>query len=371
MTIVKENKLIVGYESLFLDALRLSASILVFIFHSFLIVYPTSYFAVHLSDWAHCAVVVFFVLSGYVISYTNAINNRGAAQYAIARLSRLWSVVIPSLVITGILEAIVFFNNEAFYEGYHRGSPFLRYILSASFLNEIWFLSAAPPFNIPLWSLSFEFWYYAAFGAWIYFTNNKKVRITLIVLIALIAGPKIFLLFPLWIFGFVAYRLNSINIRKQGASSWVIVFFMLIAVGVLVSYLPDMPFRRGLRPLFLASSFISDWIVGLCVGFMLWNLPLKHKSEIGIHTPKFTAFRKIADLTFPIYLLHYPMIIFYKSFIMIENKTAFIIMLLAVLTSCCLMGLLMERYRYWWSDALTTFQNKMKPNSININTVSK
>jgi peptidoglycan/LPS O-acetylase OafA/YrhL len=58
----------------------------------------------HLWLPSHLAVMVFFVLSGCVIAYTTFQRHPGDVQkYIIARLSRLYSVVIPALILTGIL----------------------------------------------------------------------------------------------------------------------------------------------------------------------------------------------------------------------------------------------------------------------------
>jgi peptidoglycan/LPS O-acetylase OafA/YrhL len=42
------------------------------------------------------------------------------------------------------------------------------------FVNELWLFSAAPPLNGSLWSLSFEFWYYAIFGLWFFRKGGWK-----------------------------------------------------------------------------------------------------------------------------------------------------------------------------------------------------
>ena len=52
------------------------------------------------------AVVLFFVLSGFVIAYTTFARNRGAAVYAEARLARLYSVIIPALVFTFVIDTL-------------------------------------------------------------------------------------------------------------------------------------------------------------------------------------------------------------------------------------------------------------------------
>lgn len=52
------------------------------------------------------AVDVFFVLSGFVIGYVTDQREATAKSYAIARLARVYSVALPALVTTFVLDAI-------------------------------------------------------------------------------------------------------------------------------------------------------------------------------------------------------------------------------------------------------------------------
>ena len=117
---------------------------------------------------AHAAVVVFFVISGYVIAFTAARRDAGPRHYAVARLSRLYSVLLPALLITAVIEMVGVASNPAVAARYVHAYSWARYGLSAVFGNESGWWSAAPPINSPLWSLSYEFWYYTLFGLWMY-----------------------------------------------------------------------------------------------------------------------------------------------------------------------------------------------------------
>ena len=77
------NPLMPRSTSIFLDALRLLAALIVFASHA-------SYILFHASIWipGHLAVMIFFVLSGYVIAYTTFRRPCTPKEYAIARFSR-------------------------------------------------------------------------------------------------------------------------------------------------------------------------------------------------------------------------------------------------------------------------------------------
>jgi peptidoglycan/LPS O-acetylase OafA/YrhL len=86
------------------------------------------------SNMRHFAVVLFFVLSGYVIGFTTKANNRGGKQYALARLSRLYSMVLPALVVSFIIECTInYYNANSFYAEIH---SIVRYFITTSFMNE-------------------------------------------------------------------------------------------------------------------------------------------------------------------------------------------------------------------------------------------
>lgn len=132
------------------------------------------YFA---TGFAHQAVMIFFVLSGYFVG-GSVCKNLGLRQfswprYAVSRLVRLWIVLVPALILTFVCDGI---GKHVMADAYN-GS--LRHIFQSgpagggtnfslgSFLGNLVFLQtiAVPCFgtNGPLWSLSNEFWYYVLF----------------------------------------------------------------------------------------------------------------------------------------------------------------------------------------------------------------
>jgi peptidoglycan/LPS O-acetylase OafA/YrhL len=336
-----------GYSSFFLDFIRISAAIVVLIFHIYLHWLPESNSSLWLDKASHTGVVIFFVLSGYVIAFTTLRNNRGGMQYFQARLSKLYSVVFPALVISAICQVIIFFLNPSVYEHITRGASLPRYIMSGLFLNEIWFFSSAPPINGPLWSLSFEFWYYIVFG--FYFYRGKGWIWLLPCLIAcLLAGPKILLMMPIWLFGYLAYK--SPRIILSDKASWILVFMFLFAAILIGLNFSPLPNKIGTAPLLFASQFFTDWITGVFVALSLWALP--SKLRVTKDHSYITYFRKIADLTFPIYVLHAPLIIIWDVLFQpkVATQSQLWLPLIAVFLSASVIGLVLEKYRFVTSN---------------------
>ena len=335
--------------SIYMDTLRILAAITVFYGHAYAQWFTTKGYNYDGIDWGHVSVVVFFALSGYVIAHTTTGNNRGPSLYAQSRLSRLSSVVIPTLLVTALIEILVKFLDPALLMHYTRGLSWPRYLLSGLYLNEIWFFSASPPINGPLWSLSFEFWYYVIFGCFFYRTKNW-ISIAVIIVACLIAGPKILAMMPIWILGNLAYRIQ--NSIKSKTTTWTIVFISFSIAIVMAVTLPSLPFHLGRPPLFFAGQFITDFIVGIFMAISLWALPAGYgKPRPAVSANKAMVFlRKFADLTFPLYVLHDPLLVLFRSIWKTKLFDGFQmgIGIISVFIACIILGYLMEEKRDKW-----------------------
>lgn len=342
-----QGRKIAGASSIFLDSLRICAALTVLYIHAFDRWFPTLAHDQNMpGEPSHAAVIVFFVLSGYVIAHTTISNNRGGLQYAQARLSRLCSMVIPALLITAVVQLIIANLNPAMLLQYTRGSSGIRYLMSAFFVNEVWLFSAAPPLNGSLWSLSFEFWYYAIFGLW-FFRSKTWLSTAIALLACIVAGPKILVMMPVWLAGYAAYRLPRPAV--SAGIAWAIVFTFLAAGWLAVRLVPFMPFMVGYKPLYYANQFITDWIMGLFVAGALWVLPVD--SGGGLTLRWASGFRAAADLTFPLYVLHFPLLILWRCLFgyTLNNPTQLWEALLSVLIASTLIGIVLEKQRFLWT----------------------
>lgn len=342
----KINKEVGGYSSLALDSLRIYAAFMVLFYHVIDHWFNAVTRAYNLEYFAHSAVIIFFVLSGYLIAFTTTKNNRGGIQYMQARLSRLYSVVLPALFITAICETVVGHFSQELFSIYSRSPSWPRYIISGFFLNELWFYSSAPQINGPLWSLGYEFWYYLIFGLWFYRKKGYKALV-LPLFACLIIGPKVLSLMPIWLMGYFAYKLPTPAIKNT--YKWI---FMLVSLGISISLIffnNGLPFKLGSKPMYYASQFISDWTSGLFIGLAVWIMPSGTNISKSL---RINLIRKLADLTFAIYVLHYPLLIVWDSLFYHKIKVVTQVWepLLAVLTTSILIGILLERKKYLWKN---------------------
>ncbi len=290
--------------SLFLDFVRFIAALIVFSYHCFDFWIPEA--ASFLNPIAHGAVIAFFVLSGYVVAYSTLNNPRGARHYIIARLSRLYSVTIPALFLTWLLVAIGSHLNPAYYNGLSRGAELARIALCAFFVQNIWFCSACPPTNGPLWSISYEFWYYAIFGAAV-FIRSPRIKALTLLAFALISGPNILLLLPCWLLGVAAYRYRSLVALSQ-STACSLFLALLVVLALIVAWMPKYPGLFGTSPFWFSGAFLSDWITASvqALAIMVFDSitppAFVHRLSGGI--------RFCSDRTFSLYLYHCPFIVF-------------------------------------------------------------
>jgi len=156
------------------------------------------------------AVDVFFVLSGYVIGYAADRRERSATAYAASRAARLLSVTLPALVLTFGLDAVGQAIDPQPYhavENFRAGAPVVQALAGLFFVNEVWGLHVPFGSNVPYWSMGYEVWFYGMFG--LAFYAPRGWRLAGAGAVALLAGPPIVSLFPLWLLGFAVWRLHE------------------------------------------------------------------------------------------------------------------------------------------------------------------
>jgi len=189
-----------GTTSLYLDLIRLLTAITVFLVHANYGRFTGGLPIIcNLKFLGNDGVMAFFVLSGFVIAYITDRKEIRIADYAISRFSRLYSVVIPAIILTIILDYIGSMIDYGLYDGwwFQSDNPIWRITSNILFIHELWFSSVRLFSNGPFWSLGYEFWYYAIFGSFFYFYGKKRYMIS--IALASVAGPKIILLFPVWL----------------------------------------------------------------------------------------------------------------------------------------------------------------------------
>ena len=191
--------------SLYLDILRVLASFLVLFSHL-----GNQKFSGNLISlsYGHEAVMIFFVMSGYVIAYV--VNNKEKTFdiFMINRFARLYSVVVVALLLTPILDYFGTSINEEIYQNNVAWDYIpIRLFTNTFYIQELWFLNIRYFGNGPLWSLGFEFWYYVLFG--LVMLCKYKYKYIFILVVSILVGPKILLYGVIWYFGVVVFNIHN------------------------------------------------------------------------------------------------------------------------------------------------------------------
>ena len=263
----------------------------------------------------HEAVMVFFVLSGFFVggSVLSRKDNFKFDDYLLARLSRLWVVLIPAMLFTAIMDQVMGGILPDLLTGEHLSilssgpAPNGGYSASiANFFANLFFLQTlyTPVFgtNGPLWSLANEFWYYMLFPLLMIATGlvkrslwPKLVSAVLFLFIAIIVASKLLSGFLVWMLGVGVYEIYR---RKKGCfSNWFVLFSgILFGASLLDS-------KAGIiHPLLHVSG---DLFVAIC--FSLFLISLKEKSISGIWKERLAGGAKwLSEISYTLYLFDFP-----------------------------------------------------------------
>lgn len=313
-------------------------------------------------DIGHECVIIFFVLSGYVISFATLSKPEELKHYIIARLARLYSVLVPAILLT---EALRYFGgrmNAALYAQYDRGHELMRAVLSFFFLQESWFLSASPPTNGPMWSLGYEFWYYVLFGILVFVRPMRLKAMTALIALA-IMGFKLLLLFPIWILGAGCFAAGQRVRLRPSLARWGFLGSLMLGAWLMTSGW-RFPATFDLKRLAYSSFFVSDFALGIAVSMTIFffaqgfcNLDVPKRVEKGV--------RSVADMTFSLYLYHFPILLFCAAAFNVRERSS--VQTFTVIAGIVVVVILLSRVtearknlvRRWIGELWTLLRNPM------------
>jgi peptidoglycan/LPS O-acetylase OafA/YrhL len=271
------------------------------------------YFATGLG---HQCVIAFFALSGFLVggpALRDIMTRRWSwGPYLLRRLTRLWTVLIPALLLTWVLDtAGEALGGHGGYEGAFYSESFsgpspaepADLSLSTFFANVLFLQTVLTPIfgsNGPLWSLANEFWYYVTFpflfsaliGAGGVLSRLCGALIGFA--LAMVLPVEMMLLGAIWIAGAIAHYAVS---QQRGCRiinhrAWAVT----VIIAMITFLILDKLHPRLLWDLLLGAAFAS----GLSV---LTFLP-----------PLGETYRKVAEalsnVSYTLYATHFPLLAF-------------------------------------------------------------
>jgi peptidoglycan/LPS O-acetylase OafA/YrhL len=268
------------------------------------------------TGFAHQAVVVFFLISGWLVGGSLldklAVAGSGAAApavdgdspwcvYAIDRITRLWTVLLPALglmLLVGILTGTV----DPTRTGYSAADDYS----AAAFVGNLLGLQTMAVDNYggnyALWSLANETWYYIEFPLLVIaFTSPSRTRRLGVAALLLLLGTTLRLpitvYFVLWLLG-AAFSRIRIDCGRGIRTA-------LLAVAATCSIY----FRlRGSNDDLSLESFSQDLVVSLplLVFLSAMQTPLAVRSSPMRLVARLSRF--LSELSFTLYVTHIPVI---------------------------------------------------------------
>ena len=293
--------------SAYLDLVRFLAAMVVFLGHAAGLNW-TAGFLWPLGAYGDTCVVIFFVLSGLVIAYVSDVKEHAPGDYLVSRAARLWSVVLPALALTfvvdwfGVRTAPELYLGQPWFAGDH---PVLRYLASFLMLQEVWKLNLVPGINGAFWSLSYEAFYYLLFG--VIFYGRQRLKWLAVAALLLLGGPVIAALFPVWGLGLLAYRLCKS--RTLGTPLCMVLAITGLALLAASPFLRSLP---ALRFQIMGAEILGRYIDGLAFFMHLVGVHGLSRSLPRLPASAKSTISTVSATTFPLYLLHRPLIQFFS-----------------------------------------------------------
>ncbi|MBI1266573.1 MAG: acyltransferase family protein [Cryomorphaceae bacterium] len=303
-------------SSLYLNALRFIAAEFVLIAHLAERIEPLHakefYFQIaNLGSWS---VGIFFVLSGLLIG--NSILNakqksRSFFSYFIDRFSRIYTGLIPSMIVVFIVDTIAYIylstplKNIGFAELtinmlMLEEFPLLQSIGYYFDNKSVWLRAPFWGSDLPLWTLAIEWWLYMLSG-WLILKNKRGVLFWVVLMFFSIVP-----LFQLF-FG-----------SRMGAGTtliWFSGFAMLIFMNnkhVINIFVSSINHRISIFFSFLVTMgfyFSGHWkLSAMLFPIFLFSLLIKTQKDHSSESPISTYFEKLAGYSFTLYLIHYSIV---------------------------------------------------------------
>ena len=261
--------------------------------------------------FAHEAVVVFFVLSGFLVG--GAVVGRRRQEtpwlrsYVIDRIARIYIVFLPVIALTLLLDTsgrslFVTANlyDLSFLDGRYDPRLILPNLLS---LQGLWFEPLGT--NLPLWSLGMEVWFYLLFPLlllpWLTAYPRHWVRVlglaaAIVFLLSLPPTNYMPFGFAVWALGAVARVLP----RPLMRSKWLALALFVIASIVV---------RLAIREHFL-MQFSVKYAVDAMLAMLFANLllTLRFDDGAGFRFARSALHARLASFSFTLYAFHAPVL---------------------------------------------------------------
>ncbi len=301
--------------------------------------------------YAHEVVILFFILSGFVIQYSFATaSDKSFKSYFLKRFLRIYIPLILIFIANYFMWAL---NAIRFIPLNWKTLP--GNLLMLQNLSDLWQQPMlVTPFmnNVPLWTLSFEWWFYMLFffvanqlgkkASGIVYTTGIFAAITYIVYPFFVNRELMY--FVIWWAGTDAAKLYledaNISIKNMAKPLLTLAIITLLLIGNVSFYRYKHP---GQELLFATSPWVEVRHFGFALVALLIAIFWRKIKWFGFDYT-LGLFQPLASISFALYISHWFMIAFASylnniiSNIYLRTGAYFIV--------CCLFCFLVERIIY-------------------------
>jgi peptidoglycan/LPS O-acetylase OafA/YrhL len=321
--------------SVYLDLARFIAALLVVAAHYLQHGVLSAALTELLPNFGREAVMVFFVLSGFVIAYTTEQKNLTARAYMLARCIRIYSVALPVLLLAFAVTALAAMYGVPYADAYQLHKPWLYIPFHLLFAGEMWNLSEIPPWLVPYWSLGYEVWYYVLFGVLYYLRGATRLIVAAAVLA--MVGHKLWLLLPVWMSGVYLYHWQKSNAIDQRLArfGWCLTLVLLAAFKATGSDRSLRMLGNEIWPfpalhLGSADRFLADYLI---CALVFVNFLCARFAGLGCLARLAGPVRTLAAHTFTLYLSHFLVLCVWLSLYPHDSSSALDIAALTLLVA--------------------------------------
>jgi peptidoglycan/LPS O-acetylase OafA/YrhL len=297
-------------------------------------------FALKLLAYPHAAVLFFFVLSGFVIHlrFARQLQDEGASarfewrRFMWKRVRRLYPPLLLAIAITGAIDAaglwlrLPVYSTEAV--RHNVVTPNLGWV---NLLGNLLFLAFLVPgvstwgTDAPLWSLTYEWWFYVAYPAfWLGARRSTAMATALVAAMYAFSFfipehpawrlPPMIRAFPVWWMGALLAEVCAGRLRIPFSR------LALLIVLVPLIVIPEPAIARRIQSIAhwmdggSIAHEVAELATGLsCVGAITLCFAVQQRRH---WLRVFDALRPLGDMSYTLYVIHFPIIVFIGGWLM-------------------------------------------------------
>jgi peptidoglycan/LPS O-acetylase OafA/YrhL len=267
------------------------------------------------------AVITFFLMSGFVIYIATVKKQISFKQYFQKRFFRIFPIAICALLLSAL---IAFANGEKLTK-----TDWIAFVGNMFMLqditNEPGVIVTTFKNNFPLWSLSYEWWFYMMFFPFYQVYKSFKLRLNFMYIVTVfsLSGWLLFLYqpnhmfliityFALWWSGVYSAKvfLDKREFTFTNMFPALMSLFVMTLCIFIPSYLKPYGFENTHNINFrYPAHFYADAFLFILLGLLWW------KAKLRVFNFLFRVFNKLSPISYALYIIHFPLIWLHLPFV--------------------------------------------------------